>query len=456
MDLIARLKDALRQGESERVEFRRSFGDETLRSLCAFANAKGGEVWIGVEDDGTVVGTSVGKESLRDWANQISQNLGIRPSLETVEFEGKTLVRIAVDESQWKPVRYRGRAYIRSGSSDRIATDEEETRWVLERVGTTWDALPEPRARLEDLAPSQIQRFRKLCNLKGRRHIPEEEDDETVLRKLGLLTDEGEVTRAAVLLFGKEPQRFYPQAFLRIGRFRSLSWVVDDYPIYGTLWDQVDEAMNYFRQHLQTSYGPTPEPAREVIWEYPLEALREAIINAVCHRDYIDHGHIQVRWFKDYMVIISPGTLVPPLRPEDLKRPHRSYPRNRKIAEAFYFAGWIEQWGTGIQKILDECQKAGLPEPEWKEEQGALWLTFRKDILTEEYLRSLGLNERQIKAIMWVKERGQITNREYRELNGVSNKTAYLELGDLVKRGVLRAEGTGKLLRYVLLKVTEK
>lgn len=455
-ELVEQLNNALKQGEGETIEFRRSFGEETLRSLCAFANTKGGEVWIGVEDDGTVIGASVGKESLRDWANQIAQTLGINPQLQAVEVQGKTLVRIAVEESQWKPVRYRGRAYVRSGSSDRVATDEEETRWVLERVGTTWDALPEPRARFEHLEPSQIQRFRRLCNLKGRRIIPPDEDDETVLRKLGLLTEDGKVTRAAVLLFGKEPQQFYSQAFVRIGRFRSPTFVVDDHPIYGTLWEQVEGAMNYFRQHLQTSYGPTPEPAREVIWEYPLEALREAIINAVCHRDYIDTGHIQVRWFDDHMIILSPGTLVPPLRPEDLKRPHRSYLRNRKIAEAFYFAGWIEHWGTGIQKILDECYQAGLPEPEWREDQGAVWLTFRKDILTEEYLRSLGLNERQIKAVMWVKGRGSITNRQYRELHGVSNKTAYLELSDLVQKGILTQEGTGKAIRYVLSKSNAK
>jgi len=156
------------------------------------------------------------------------------------------------------------------------------------------------------------------------------------------------------------------------------------------------------------------------------------------------------------MVILNPGTLPSPLRPEDLKRTHPSCPRNRKIAEMFFYAGWIEQWGAGIQKILDECRRAGLPEPEWREDQGAIWLTFRKDIWTEDYLRSLGLNERQIKAVMWVKERGSITNREYRELNGVSNKTAYLELGDLVRHGVLMSKGTGKVLRYVLSKVTQR
>jgi len=453
MSLKGRLEQALKQGEGETVEFRRSFGKEVLRTLCAFANAKGGEVWVGVADDGTVVGADLGKESLRDWAHRISQELRLHARLEEVPFGGKMVVRIAVKESARKPVRYQGRAYVRSGSADRLATNEEETRWVLERTGQTWDAIPERRARWEHLDPERIRRFRRLCNLKGRRPIPETEDDQTVLRKLGLLSEEGTPTRAAVLLFGREPQYFYPQAFVRIGRFRSPTFVTDDHPIYGTLWDQVEGAMIYFRQHLQTSYGPTPEPAREVIWEYPLEALREGVINAVCHRDYIEGSHIQVRWFDDHMVILSPGILPPPLRPEDLKRPHPSYPRNRKIAEMFYYAGWIEQWGTGIQKILDECQKAGLPEPDWREDQGAIWLTFHKDILTEEYLRSLGLNERQIKAVLWVKQKGSITNREYRELTGLSDEGARRDLNTLVKQGILRREGKGRNVRYVRAEV---
>lgn len=446
-----RLEQALKAGENEQCEFRRSFGEETLRTLCALANTHGGEVWVGVDDDGRIAGISFGRESARDWANQIGQGLGLNARIEPVEVEGKTVVRIAVSESQWKPIRYRGRAWVRVGNSDRQATDEEETRWVLERVGTTWDALPETRARLEDLDPDAIQRFRRLCNVKGRRSIPPEEDDATVLRKLGLLTESGEVTRAAVLLFGKEPQRFYSHAFVRIGRFRTPTFVVDDHPIYGTLWEQVDGAMNYCRQHLQTSYGPTPEPAREVLWEYPLEALREAIINAVCHRNYVDPGHTQVRWFDDSMVILSPGTLVPPLRPEDLKRPHRSYLRNPKIAEAFYFAGWIEQWGTGIRKILDEFRQAGLPEPEWEEAQGAVWLTFRKDLLTEEHLKARGLNERQIRAVLWVKTHGSITNSEYQALVQVSKRTASDDLRWLEKAGLLERVGTtGKGTHYRL------
>ncbi|RKY63908.1 MAG: transcriptional regulator [Candidatus Latescibacterota bacterium] len=116
-----------------------------------------------------------------------------------------------------------------------------------------------------------------------------------------------------------------------------------------------------------------------------------------------------------------------------------------------HYAGWIEQWGAGIQKILDECRRTGLPEPEWREDQGAIWLTFRKDIWTEDYLRSLGLNERQIQAVLCVKEKGRITNHEYQQLNKVSKATATRDLSDLVSRGLLRMEGSGKRGLYYVL-----
>lgn len=446
------LTEALQAGESETCEFRSSFGDEALRTLCAFANTRGGTLWVGVRDDGVVAGVVLGKETLRDWANQIRQTLGVNATLDALEVDGKTVVRIAVAESNAKPVRFKGRSWKRAGSTDQHASDEDETRWVLERVGQTWDALPEPRARWEDLSPEQMARFRRLCNQQGRRLIPDSEDDATVLHKLELITPDGQITRAAVLLFGQEPQRFYHTALVRIGRFQDerLIHVLDDYPVYGTLWDQVEGAMAYLRQHMQMRYGPTPEPARQVVWEYPLEALREAIINAVCHRDYLIHSQTQIRWFPDSLVIVNPGELMPPLTLESLKQTHPSRLRNPLIAEMFYYAGWIEQWGSGIHKILTECAQAGLPEPQFRCD-GWLWLTFRKDIFTEEYLQSLGLNERQIRAVAWAKEKGGITNAEYQSLASVSARTASRELAVLVQRGVLEQVGkTGRGTRYVI------
>jgi ATP-dependent DNA helicase RecG len=241
------------------------------------------------------------------------------------------------------------------------------------------------------------------------------------------------------------------QAKVKIGRFRSETLIVDDREISGNLFEQVEGTMKYFREHLQTRFERRGEPAREVIWEYPLAALREAITNAVCHRDYLDNGHTQVRWHDDGVVFLNPGGLPAPLRLEELKHGHRSVPRNSKIAEMFFYAGLIEQWGSGTLTILRECKAAGLPEPEFEEKQGGLWLTLRTDKLNEAYLYKLGLNERQVAAVRFVKERGKITNSQYREVCNTSVRTATRDLAVLVSLGLFEQIGsTGKGTEYIL------
>lgn len=449
MSMERELDVLLKQGESEGVEFKETLDNEALETIAAFANTRGGILLIGVADDGRVKSVHLGKETLRDWSNRIGQATHVHPQIRLSPYGTRTVVLIEVTESPLKPVACRGRYFKRVGQSNRQMTDEDLTRAVLGKVGITWDAVVEPRATFGDLDPDQLRRFRVRCNQRGRRSIPTDEDDPTMLEKLGLLRD-GQLLRAAVLLFGQQPQRFYHSAVVKIGRFRSPTLIVDDREVYGTLFDQVEETMDYFREHLQTRFEFHGEPAREVIWEYPLEALREAIINAVCHRDYLDTTHIQVRWYDDHLVLFNSGGLPAPLRLEDLKHMHPSVPRNHKMAEMFFYAGWIEQWGSGIQKMLDACASMGLPEPEFEERTGGLWVTFRKDLLTEEYLRSLELNERQIQGMLHVKERGSITNRAYRERIGVSDESARRDLHDLVRKGMLCREGKGRSVRYVL------
>lgn len=443
------LRHLLAEGESERVEFKEKMGREALESVAALANTHGGTLLIGVADDGMAKGITLGKETLRDWANRIAQISHVHPQISLATYQGKTVVILEVPESPLKPVSCRGCYFKRVGSSNRQMTDDDLTRAVLGSVGMTWDEMVEPRATTDDLDQEQIQRFRKLCNLKRRRPIPPDEEDLAVLEKLELL-QEGGVSRAAVLLFGKNPQHLYPQARVRVGRFRTETLIVDDREIVGPLFDQVEAVMGYFRERLETRFEFREAATRDVVWEYPLGALREAIINAVCHREYLDSGHVQVRWHDDRIVFLNPGGLPESLRIEDLKREHRSVLRNRKIAEVLFYAGFIEQWGSGTLRMMQECVASGLPEPKFEEHQRALWVTFRKNSLNEAQLQAEGLNQRQVRATLFVKEHECIANRDYRQLNRVSNKTAYLELNELVEKGWLRRKGAGKAVSYVL------
>lgn len=243
---------------------------------------------------------------------------------------------------------------------------------------------------------------------------------------------------------------------MRIGIFRG-DEILDSHDFTGTLWEQLDGAMARFRQVLRVRFDiRVEEPSleglqREEKWEYPLEALREAVVNALIHRDYTYPADIQIRLEEDRLEVWSPGELPPPLTPDQLYQPHSSVLRNPLLAQAFYFAGIIERWGTGTTRIVHLCREQGLPEPEFANRQGGFRVTFLKDPYTPERLRKLGLNERQIKAVLYVKEHGEISNQKYRELTGVSKRTASRDLDDLAAHGLLEKHGqTGRGTRYTL------
>lgn len=359
----------LQSGESETLEFKESFSREGLESLSAFANTKGGVVVVGINDKGHVVGAQADQAALKNMANQIDQGTGLQPSIKATQVDGKNIVLIQVPESKIKPVMYRGRAYRRVGSTTRQMGANELTRLVLDHVGITWDALPEPRAKISNLSTAKIKTFIRKANEIGRRPIPVSISIPELLGKLDLIKD-GKLTRAAVLLFGKNPQKFYSHAIIKIGRFRSETLIVDDREIEETLFDQVENAMQYFRDRLQTEFRMTGKPQRDVIWEYPLDALREAVTNAVCHRDYAEISHTQIRIYDDRILVWNPGDLPQNLSVEKLKKEHRSFPKNKLIAKIFFCVGLIEQWGSGVMKMIEETKAAGHPEPILEENQG--------------------------------------------------------------------------------------
>ncbi|AEC51943.1 hypothetical protein PNA2_1027 [Pyrococcus sp. NA2] len=439
------VKDLIKKGESETIEFKRKLNDSVYKTLSAFANTDGGILLLGVSNDGKVFGFSGDLDSL---ARSIRHNLRINPSIKVEEIGGKKVVIIDVSKSP-VPISFKGRYYKRVGAQTVEMGWEDLQRFFLQKSGITWDSLPSS-ATLEDLDEETIRKFVHMARNRLP-YINENEDVESILDKLGLLED-GKITNAALLLFGKEPQRYYIQAKVRIGRFKDPITIIDDKEIGGNLFTQVEEVMKVIMSHIGVRYEFEGELRRKEIWDYPLDALREAIINALIHRDYTDPSNVQIKIFDDSIWIWNPGELPPGIVIEDLKKEtHPSKLRNPKIAQVFYYAGLIERWGTGTFKIVRLCLENGLPEPEFREEAGGFVVLLRKDIYTEDYLRKLGLNDRQIRAVLYVKKKGRISNKEYQGLFGVSKPTASRELDSLVKKGILKRVGvTGRGTYYML------
>ena len=433
--------------ETQNIEFKPTWRDEYLKVICAFANADGGKLVIGVDDNGNLEGVRNSKKLLEDIPNKIRNKLGIIPSVEVERKGGKDIIGISVNSAS-VPISCDGKYYLRSGTTNLELEGNELTNFLMRRVGKTWDEFIEERASLDDINAETIESFKKSAEDRIP-SIVNEKDHRVILDKLNLL-DGSKLKRAAILLFGKGTQKFYPSAYLKIGRFLTEADLQTSDVVEGNLFEQLESALEILRTKYLKSEIRFEGIHRREILEYPHEALREGIINALIHRDYLGTSTIQIRVYNDRLVIMNEGKFPPEVPVEKLKTEHISKPRNVLLAGAFYKAGFIESWGRGTIKIVEKCLEQGLPEPDFKEEFGVVTVQFYRDRWNDENLRKLGLNERQIKAVMYVKEKGRITNKEYQEIAGVSNKTAYLELSDAVEKGVFVLEGSGRRIGYAL------
>jgi ATP-dependent DNA helicase RecG len=432
--------------ESESIELKESWSDRALEDIAAFANHRGGQVWLGVSDDGSAKGYEAGDRKLQEIANQIVDVLGLRPSLVWRTYQGQQVLVIDVSPASGL-VSCKGRYLTRVGSTNREMSLDQIARLVLARSGRTWDALPSSEG-LDRLNADAFADFVRLARPRLPSLRPRDQP-EHILANLGLLSDD-RLTNAALLLFGQEAQHIYPTAQVRLARLRGQA-IVSDQTAAGSLIAQLEAVDGLLRQLLEVPYEVPAEGhglealQRREHWEYPREALRELVINALIHRDYTALGDIQIRVYNDRLEIWNPGGLPEGVRIEDLKREgHISKPRNPLLAQAFYYAALVERWGTGTTRVIQACLTSGLPEPDFVEEGGGFKVVLRKNRLTREWLATQGLNERQVNILLILQERAtSISNADYQAATGASKRTAARDIESLVERGLLRRVGQG-------------
>lgn len=220
----------------------------------------------------------------------------------------------------------------------------------------------------------------------------------------------------------------------------------------GTLFEQVDMAVDFVLSKLNRSVGTRAESNQAPVrHEIPPDVVREAVVNAIAHRDYTTAGAVQVSVFADRVEVWNPGALLPPLTLESLRQPHGSIARNPRICEALFLGHYIEKYGTGTLMMIRESLAHALPEPDFAQRGGEFTITVWRDWLTDAVMDELGLNERQRKAIAFVKTNGRITNKEYQGDLAVSKPTASRDLELLRRIKVFTKVGsTGKGTYYVL------
>lgn len=436
--------------EQHNIEYKQSWHDDYLKGICGFANAQGGTIFIGKDDNGKVMHLPDFKSLMDSIPQKVKNQLGLLVEVNLRQENGSHYIEI-VTPPYSVAVSLRGRYYYRSGSTTTELTGHSLTEFLLRKSGKTWDDVTDPSATPEDIDQASVNKFLGDAVKAGRLPDVSGLSLGELLEKLRL-SDNGQLKRAAVILFGKDPGRFYPNMAVKMGRFGK-----DDADLRfqevaeGNLVQLLAEVTAQLNRKFLTRPIDFEGLQRVEKDEYPVAALREMLLNALVHRNYMG-STVQIRVYDDKFSIWNEGFLPEGLSLEALKRQHPSRPRNPVIADVCFKGGYIDSWGRGTLKILEACREAGLPEPEMREQDGGFLITLYKDQLSEEQLAKAGLSDRQLKAVAHTREHGTINNSQYQRINGVGKTTATEELQQLVDLAIFTHTGYGRGSKYEMAK----
>ena len=376
---------------------------------------------------------------MEDLPNKIRDILGIMVEVNLHQEKGLYFLEI-ITAPYSVPISLKGVYYTRSGSTKQELKGNALVEFLLRKTGKTWDDVIEPSATINDIDTNVVDRCLKAAAKSGRLPDMDQLSLSDLLEKLRL-SEEGKIKRAGIVLFGKDPGRFYPNMAVKMGRFG-----VSDHDLKfqetaeGNLIQLLHEVPDILNKKFFTKAVNFEGLLRIEKGEYPVAALREILLNALVHRDYMG-STIQIRMYDSRFSCWNEGLLPQGLSLESLKRQHPSHPRNPLIADLCFKGGYIDAWGRGTLKIVQSCKEAGLPEPEIIEQDGGILVTLFKDRHNEAALRKMGLNDRQVKAVLYVMGNGKVTNKEYQVLFSVSRNTASDDLRELTQLNILKPSG---------------
>jgi ATP-dependent DNA helicase RecG len=291
----------IKKGESETVEFKATLDQAAIETLGAFANTKGGHVFVGVADSGKIVGVQLGNETIPQWLNQIKMNTypTLIPDVATATIDQRSVVIFMIDEFPIKPVAVRGKYFKRVENSNHQLSPSEISNLHLQSLQLSWDSYPAHDAALDDLDVVKIEKFISKVNAAGRFMLGGSWQES--LEKLDLIR-ENTPANAAKLLFTKELKQYS----IHVGRFKTPSMIIDDKMIKDTLYEAVEETMRFIISHLKVAFEFTGAIQRTEIFEYPLSALRELVLNAIVHRDYTSPVDVQIKIFDQEITVFNP------------------------------------------------------------------------------------------------------------------------------------------------------
>ena len=438
--------------EHQSIEWKESWRDEYLKWISGFANASGGILVIGKNNQGIPVGVKDSKKLLEELPNKVRDVLGILVDVNLRSEGGADLVEIVVEPYPY-PISYKGEYHYRSGSTKQELKGAALDKFLLRKQGRNWDGVPLPNVSHPDLDPLSLAAFRKRA-LRSKRLTSEilQEPDSGLLEKLHLF--EGHyLKRAAILLFHPDPERFVTGAYIKIGFFRTNADLVFHDEIHGDLFSQVDKTLETLRAKYLKALISYDGVQRVETYPVPEEALREAILNAVAHKDYSSGTPIQISVYADKLWVWNPGHLPPDWTVARLTEKHSSKPFNPDIANAFFRAGEIESWGRGVERILTACREAKCPPPEIDYTPGDFWFKFpfRSEYVAATITEPISVKtpvktlvKTPVKILQLLKEKPDLSLAELAVLIGKSVSAIERASAKMVKAGELRRIGPDK------------
>lgn len=455
---LKELEELIQQGESNTLEFKESTAKlkSAFETICAYLNALGGVVLIGVKDNKKIVGQSISDPTKLEIANGITK---IDPSIPIdVDYipvsENKVVIKITAKPNLSSiPYTFDGKAFWRVESSTRPMSKQRYHQLLMESTNkvNSWELAKATQIGFDDLDHKEIINTIKESINRGRMkpHLATEDPKEALMR-LKLLID-GDVTNAAVVLFCSDPMPYYPQCLLRMAKFKGVdkSDLVDSRMINGNAFVLLEEAENFLIHHMSIRSEFIPgKMARKDIPDYAPRAVREAVVNAICHRDYtIKGGSISFFLYSDRLEITSHGKLPLGIAVEDLKKMHESQPRNERITQVMYKRGIIESVGTGTEEMVKECRALGKLDPKYLERGNTFVVCFRSkgiaDIVDPDLMPKI--NERQNAILEVLLDMGTASSTEIFE--GLSLKvperTLRRDLNYLMELAIIKVKGKG-------------
>jgi ATP-dependent DNA helicase RecG len=361
--------------ETQHIEWKQSWRDDAMRGICGFANAEGGVMVIGRNDQGEVVGLKDARKLLEDLPNKVRDMVGIMVDVNLRTDAGREYLEIVVPAYP-NPISYKGEYFYRSGSTNQTLKGAALDRFLLRKQGLHWDGVPLPGLNMSSCSEKAFQIFRRKAARSGRVDEAVLHDNDKALLDNLQLTEGDYLKRAAALLFAKEPENFVSGAYIKIGFFVTDDDLRYQDEIHGSLFVQVENILELLQVKYLKAYIRYEGIQRIEEYLFPIPALREALLNALAHKDYGSGIPIQVSVYDHQIVIWSPGRLPEDWTLEKLLGKHPSIPFNPLVANAFFRAGYIESWGRGIEKIQRECREYDIPAPDFDHGMSGLMLTF--------------------------------------------------------------------------------